>query len=118
MSILVTWVIVTLGLYAASKLLDGFDIKGGIGSHLIVSALFGLLNAVLGWLLYVVIGIGTFGLGFVLSFVTRLVVSALLLILVDRLSDRLKIKSFGIAFMAALIVAVVGSLCELVLARL
>jgi uncharacterized membrane protein YvlD (DUF360 family) len=102
----------TLGLFVAAKLLDGMEIKGGVVSHLIVSALFGVANAVLGPPLFVAIGIATFGIGLLLSFVTRLVVSALLLMLVDKLSDRVRIKTFGTAVLAALIVSVVGTLVE------
>ena len=117
MSLLITWVILTLGLFVASKVLDGMTIKGGIGSHLLVSALFGLLNVVLGGFLFHLIGIGTLGLGYLLAFITRLIVTALMLVLVDKLSDRLKIKTFGTAFLAALIVSLVGTLAEWALAQ-
>lgn len=112
MSILISWAVLTLGLFVASKVLDGMEIKGGIGSHLVVSALFGIVNAVLSGPLFVALGIATLGIGFLLSFVTRLVVSALLLMLVDKVSDRLKVKTFGTAVLAALVVSVVGTLSE------
>lgn len=117
MSLLLTWIILTLGLFVASKVLDGMKIKGGIGSHLLVSALFGLLNVVLGGFLFHAIGIGTLGLGYLLGFITRLIVTALMLVLVDKLSDRLKIETFGTAVLAALIVSIVGTLAEWALAQ-
>lgn len=116
--LLLTWLSLTLGLFVAAKLLDGMEIKGGVGSHLVVSALFGVANAIFGPPLFVAIGIVTFGVGLLLSFVTRLVVSALLLMLVDKVSDRVKIKTFGTAVLAALIVSVVGTLVEAGVGRL
>lgn len=116
MSILVTWVVTTISLFVASKLIDGVTLKGGILSHFFVTAIFGILNAVLGRPLFVAIGIGTLGLGFLLAFLTRLVVNALLLKFVDALTERLKIKNFKTAFLAALVMAITASVCELVLA--
>jgi uncharacterized membrane protein YvlD (DUF360 family) len=117
MALLITWIILTLGLFVASKVLDGMTIKGGIGSHLLVSALFGLLNVFLGGFLFHLIGIGTLGLGYLFGFITRLIVTALMLVLVDKLSTRLTVKTFGTAFLAALIVSVVGTLAEWALAQ-
>jgi putative membrane protein len=110
--LLLTLVSVTLGLFVASKVLDGLEIKGGVVGHLVVAAAFGIANAFLGRALFVALGIATLGLGFLFSLVTRFVVSALLLMLVDKLSDRLKVKSFGTAVLAALILSVVGTVVE------
>jgi putative membrane protein len=118
MGILITWAVLTVGLFVASKLLDGMEIKGGIGSHLLVAGLFGLANAFLGPPLFLAIGIGTLGLGLLLGFVTRLIVSALLLVLVDKVSDRLKVKTFGTAVLAALVISVVGTLADWLLPQL
>lgn len=118
MGILITWAILTVGLFVAAKLLDGMEIKGGIVSHLLVAGLFGLANTFLGPPLFLAIGIGTLGFGLLLGFVTRLIVSALMLVLVDKVSDRLKVKTFGTAVLAALIVSVVGTLADWLLPRL
>jgi uncharacterized membrane protein YvlD (DUF360 family) len=66
----------------------------------------------LGKLVFVLIGIGTLGLGFLLAFVTRFVATALLLKLTDSLSDSLEIKNFRTAFVAALIVSATGTVAE------
>jgi putative membrane protein len=114
MGILVTWVVTTVAFFVASKLLDGMTIKGGLVSHLFIAALFGVLNAVLGPLLFVALGIGTLGLGFIVAFVTHLVASAIVLKIVDALSTRLKLKDFKTAFLAALIMSVTASVCEMI----
>lgn len=118
MNLLVSWVALTLAFWVASLLLPGFKIKGGVASHFVVSAVFGTLSFALGWALYAAIGIGTLGLGFLLSFVTRIVVAALLLLATDKLSDRLKIDRASTAFLAALVMSVIGTGAEAVLHRL
>lgn len=118
MNLLVSWVALTLAFWAASLLLPGFKIKGGVASHFVVSAVFGTLSFFLGRPLYAAIGIATLGLGFLLSFVTRLVVSTLLLLATDKLSDRVKIDRARTAFLAALVMSVIGTGAEAVLQRL
>ena len=112
MGILVTWVVTTLSLFVASKLLDGMTLKGGIVSHFFVAALFGVLNVLLGQLIYFAIGLGTLGIGFLLAFVTHLVATAIVLKIVDALTSRLKVKDFKTAFLAALIMSISASLAE------
>jgi putative membrane protein len=73
------------------------------------------LNWALGALVFFALGVGTLGLGFLLAFVTRLVVTALLLKLTDALMDSLRVDSFKTAFLAALIVSATGTLLEWVL---
>lgn len=115
MHLLISWVALTLAFWVASLLLPGFKVKGGVLSHLVVAAIFGTLSFFLGWLLYAAIGLGTLGIGFVLSFLTRLVVSTILLLGTDKLTDRLKIDGWKTAFLASLVMAVVGTGAEAVL---
>ncbi len=114
MGLLVTWVVTTLSLFVASKLLDGMTLKGGVISHFFVAALFGVLNVVLGQLIYLAIGIGTLGLGFLLAFVSHLLATAFVLKIVDALTTRLKVKDFRTAFLAALIMSVAASVAEII----
>jgi putative membrane protein len=116
MSILISWLILALAVWLTAKILPGFEVKG-FGGALIVAAAFGLLNWTIGWLLYVAIGIGTLGLGFLLAFLTRWLVGALLLKLTDSLTDRLTIRSFGWAFLAAMVMSALGTLGELIFLR-
>jgi putative membrane protein len=115
MSLVISFVVLLVSLYVAAQVLDGMEIEGGLGSHAFVGIVFGVLNAVLGPALFAAIGIGTLGLGFLLAFVSRLVATALVLELVDALTDRLKVKDFKTAFLAALIMSVTTGVCEIVL---
>jgi len=115
MALLLSWVTVALGLWVADKLLGGFEVAGDWKSYALVAALLGVLQFLLGWLIYVVLGIATLGLGFLLSFVTRLIVSAVILLIADKLSRRLSIRGFVPALLAAIIIALMGSVVDLVL---
>jgi putative membrane protein len=118
MSIIIKWAILTLSIWVASKLLDGFKLKGSTASAFLVSALFGILSVLAGWLLFFFIGVSTLGLGFLFASVAWIVVNAILLKVADALTDRLSIKSFGTAIVAALIMSVVGSGAEYALTHL
>jgi uncharacterized membrane protein YvlD (DUF360 family) len=106
---------VAVGLWLADKLLPDFDISGDWKSYALVAALLGVLQFCLGWLIFVVLGVATLGLGFVFSFVTRLVASAIVLWIADKLSSRLQIRGFLPAFFAAVIIALTNSAADFLL---
>ncbi len=117
MGLLISWALLTIVVFVTAAVVPGFKIRGFTGAVL-VAALFGILNFVLGWLLFVVIGVGTLGLGFLLAFVTRWLVDAILLSIVDTLSASLEIESFGRAFLAAMVMSGLGTLLEFLLVRM
>jgi putative membrane protein len=114
--VLLTWLILSISLWVASLVVPGFQLKGTL-NIIKVAALFGVLNWVLGWLIFSVLVVGTLGIGYLLAFLTRWVVSALLLKLTDVLSDSLTVKGFLPAFMGALVMSGVGTFAEYLLAR-
>jgi uncharacterized membrane protein YvlD (DUF360 family) len=114
MGILITWAVTTVSLFVASQLLDGMKLKGGVVSHFFVAALFGIMNVLLGQAIYLAIGIGTLGLGFLLAFVSRLLATAFVLRIVGALTSRLSLKDFKTAFLAATIMSVTASVSEII----
>ncbi len=108
---LLSWLVLSFGVWAAAALLPSVHIKS-FKSAIIVAAALGVLNVLIGWLLFVIIGIGTLGLGFLFAFLTRLVVSAILLKIIDAAMDSLRIESFGASFLMALIIAVIGGVAD------
>jgi putative membrane protein len=108
------WLIHSLALWITAQFLPGFKVNGYWGA-LKVSALFGLFNFLLGWILYGFIGIASLGIGFVLAFVTRTLVNAILLKLTDAFSESLEIKGFAPAVLGALSISVIGSVAELMI---
>jgi putative membrane protein len=100
--------------WATAAVLPGFHVRDFKGA-VIVAALFGLLNFLLGWLLFVVFTVATLGLAWLLGFITRWIINALLLMLTDRLSDHLKIDSFAWALGGALVISAIASVLQFVL---
>ena len=111
MEILLAWLVLSFAIWITAMFLPGFEVRG-FGGALIVAALFGVLNWLLGWLIFVLIGFATLGLGFILAFLTRWLVTAIMLKLTDALSSSLKIRSFGVALLGALIMTILGSIGE------
>lgn len=115
MSILITWAVLTFSMFVATQMLSRMKIKGGVGSHFMVSAGFGLLMFFTGWFFYGVLGFLSGGLLLLFSFLAKILVGAIVLKLTDLFSDRLEVKGFGTALLASLIVSITGSITEAVL---
>jgi len=96
MHILLEWLILSVAVWVAAAVTPGVKLKGAL-SAVLVAGIFGVLNFLVGWLIFGVIGIVTLGVGFLLAFVTRWVVNALLLKVTDLFTDRLTIDGLGTA---------------------
>lgn len=118
MSMLISFVVLTISMFVATKVLDGFQIKGGLVGHVVVAAVFALFNWLLGWALFSAIAIGTLGLALLVTFLTRLVVTAILLKVTDAMTDRLHVRDFKTAFFAAIVMAVAGAVCDYLIPQL
>jgi uncharacterized membrane protein YvlD (DUF360 family) len=105
--ILVSWSAATLGLWLAGNTLRGVRI-GSFSDALWAGALLGVLQWALSGPLFVALGIGSIGLGFLLWFLTRWVVAALIVLLTSKLSSRLSVDGFWNALVTAFIVSVMG----------
>jgi putative membrane protein len=79
---------------------------------LLVAAIFGVLNFLVGWLLFAVFTVATLGIAWLLAFITRWIINAILLVITDKLTDHLKIDSFGWALGGALVMSLVGTVGE------
>lgn len=114
MRLIISWLILSLAVWVTSRVLRGFRIKDG-ESAFIVAAIFGLLNYLVGWLLFVVLTVVTLGIAWLLAFITQWIINALLLIVTDKLTDRLKIDSFGWALGAGFLISVIATLTRFLL---
>ena len=110
MSLLLSWLFLSFSVWGTSLIVPGFRLKEGPSNAIVVAAMFGVLNATLGVVLFHMIGLSTLLLGYLLAFVTRTIVSAIVLVVVDKLSDRLKIESFFDALQAAISIGVAGAI--------
>jgi putative membrane protein len=109
-----TWLIHSLALWVTAQFLPGFSVKGFWGA-LKVSALFGLMNLLLGKLIYVLVGVASLGIGFLFEFITRTLVNAILLKVTDGLTESLEVKGFTPAILGALAISAIGTVAEAVL---
>lgn len=108
-AIIISWLILSAAFFLTAQLLSGFEVKGGVRGALLVAALFGVVNWLIGWLLFVLIGVASLGIGFLLAFLTRWLVNAILLKVIDAVSDSLNIKGFKTALLGALLISLFGT---------
>lgn len=108
MNLLLSWLILSFAVWLTAAILPGFHIKN-YKSALIVSIIFGLLNFVLGWLLFAIFTVLTLGIAWILAFITRWIINAILLKLTDKLTNHLTIDSFGWALVGALMISAIGT---------
>jgi putative membrane protein len=110
--ILIRWAALAAAFAVTAWLLDGVDVSGGFWGYVWVSALFGVINAILGTFLRILtlpLTLLTFGLFLIL-------VNALMLELTDAISDTLTIDEFWwTTIWATLILSIVAVVIDLVI---
>ena len=111
MELLLSWLILAFAFWVTAVVLPGFHVKSP-GSALVVAALFGVLNFLLGWLFFAVFTVATLGLAWLLAFITRWIINAIILKITDALTDKLTLDSFGWALGGALMMSVIGTVGE------
>lgn len=111
MSILISWLVLSFAVWLTAAILPGVRVKNFL-SAIVVAAIYGILNFLLGWLLFTVLAVVTLGIAWLLAFITRWIIDAILLVVTDRVTDRLQIDSFGWALGAALMMSVIGTFLE------
>jgi len=111
MKLILSWLVLSVSVWLTAAILPGFRVNG-FGGAIKAAAIFGVLNWLLGWFIFVVLGIATLGIGFLLAFITRFIVMAILLKFVDALSSNFKIDGFGTALVGALLMSGIGTLAE------
>jgi putative membrane protein len=102
--LLISWVVMAVAVGLTAGLLPGIHIDGGIGALLLIAAVWGLVNGILGPIarfLTLPLTVMTFGL-FVL------VVNGLLFALTAWVADALSVDSFWWAMLGALVVSIVS----------
>lgn len=111
MSFLISWFVLAFAFWLTAMILPGFKVRN-FGSAIIIAAIFGVLNFLLGQLFFVVFSIATLGIAYLLAFITRWIITAILLKITDAFTDRLNIAGFGTALLGALLMSVIGTLGE------
>ena len=109
--VLVNWLILTAAVWVATALVPGIEVNGGFATYLVVSLVVGLVNAVLGPLLHWLRGSGSW----LFQGASALLVNGFLLAVAAAVSENLAIAGLGSAVLGAFVVAVAGTLLELVI---
>ncbi|HET8698473.1 MAG TPA: phage holin family protein [Gammaproteobacteria bacterium] len=111
MELILSWLILSVAVWLTAAILPGFRVKS-FGSAVLVAAIFGVLNFLLGWLLFTFFAVVTLGIAWLLAFITRWIINAILLLITDKLTDHLHIDGFGWALGGALMMSVLGTIGE------
>lgn len=111
MSFILSWLILAVAVWVTAEVLPGFHVKS-FGSAILVAALVGLLNWLLGWIFFAVLAVATLGLALLFAFITRWIINAIILKIVDAMTDHLTIDSFGWALGGALMMSALGTIGE------
>jgi putative membrane protein len=109
-ALLVGWAVLAASFAVTSWLLSGMAVSGGVWGYIWLSAVFGIVNAILGTILRIL----TFPLTLLTLGLFSVIVNAILLSVTDALSSRLTIDEFWwTAIWAAIILGVVSVVLEL-----
>jgi putative membrane protein len=111
LNLLLSWLIMSLAFWLTAVILPGFHLKSA-RSAILVAALFGILNFLLGWLLFAIFTVVTLGVAWLLAFITRWIINAILLKLTDALTSHLRIDHFGWALLGALLISAISTAAQ------
>ncbi len=95
-------------IFGLAYIMPQVDVKN-FGTALLIAVLLGLLNFFVGWLIRFPLNLVTF---FLLTGIIRIVVTAIILKLIDKMLDSFTIRGFWPALVIALAVAVAGTLID------
>lgn len=114
MHLLAAWVTLAFGLWIISALVPGFRVNGFKGA-LIGGAVFAVIHFFVGWFLFVMIGLGTLFLGFIFAFITRWIVTAIVLKMAGAVSDNIDVDTFRTALIASGLLSVLSAIRDVLL---
>jgi putative membrane protein len=111
-SLLIRWAVLGVAFAFTSWLLSGMNVAGGFWAYVWVSAIFGVVNAVIGTILRIL----TFPLTLLTLGLFSVIVNAILLEITDGLTDHLSIDSFWwTAILAAIVISIVSMILDAML---
>ena len=111
MGLLVSWLVIAAAVVVAAWIVPGVDVEGGFWSILLVAAVLGLVNLILGTILRVL----TFPIMVLTLGLFSIVINMIVLWVTTLLTDRLEIDGFWAYFFAALVIAIVTAVFSFLL---
>jgi putative membrane protein len=104
------WVTLAVAIGLTAWLLPGVEINGGFGSLLLISAVFGFVNAILG----TIVKLLTMPLTVITLGLFALVVNALMLQITDWWLDRLDVDGFLTSLFATVLISLFSTILQVV----
>lgn len=104
-SLLLRWAVLAISIAVVAALVPAMTVEGGVWGYLWVAALFGIVNA----LVRPVVALLTLPLTILTLGLFSLVVNAAMLLLTERLTERLAVDGFLVAVLAALGISLLSS---------
>jgi putative membrane protein len=111
MGLLLAWLVIAAAVVVAAWIVPGVDVEGGFWSVLLVAAVLGLVNVIVGTILRVL----TFPLLILTLGLFSIVINMIVLWVTTLLTDRLEIDGFWAYFFAALVIAIVTAVFSFLL---
>ena len=109
--LLIRWAVLAAAFAITAWLLDGVDVSGGFWGYLWVSALFGIVNVLIGTILRIL----TLPLMLLTLGLFSILVNAFLLQIIDGISDNFTIDEFWwTAIWAAIILSIVSVILDMI----
>lgn len=118
MEFLLTWLLYAAAFYLVAAVLPGMRVSS-FGGAVFVAAVYGILNVLIGWFLWLALGVVSLGLLWFIDFLRIWIAGAIVLRLTDLLTDRLTIRDFfPTTLIAAALMAVIASAGGVLIDRL
>ena len=108
-----TWLAIAIAIGLTAWLLPGVDVNGGFFALLVIAAVFGLVNAVIGRILKLL----TLPLTLMTLGLFSLVINALMLLLTAWWLDRLDVDGFLTALAATLLISLFSTIAQMIVLR-
>ena len=105
-----TWLAIAIAIGLTAWLLPGVDVNGGFFALLVIAAVFGLVNAVIGRILKLL----TLPLTLMTLGLFSLVINALMLLLTAWWLDRLDVDGFLTALAATLLISLFSTIAQMI----
>lgn len=105
-NLVISWFVCAVAVAIAAAVLPGVDVRGGIGTYVLVGAVVGVVNAVIrpfAQILALPLTVLTLGL-------FALVVNGLMLLLASAVVDRLRVDGIGWAILGAIVISIVSAI--------
>jgi uncharacterized membrane protein YvlD (DUF360 family) len=109
--VLYSFLILACSFWVTAQILSGVQLEGWKGAGM-AAALFGAVNALIGWFMIGVVVVAPLGVVYLLLFGTRWLVNGLLLVLLATSAKILIIRNSATAFGAGLVITGIGTIGE------